>query len=157
MFQKNILIVILLMVSCSTALHKPVESVVDFDNLEKDVDESKTMSQEEKDALKAGIKAAKKQDEQKSTYIENLENKVDEQQEKNEKKSERLIDVSRKAGEADKSDKNQIFLYVGMFFLLLVGLGLIVWKFGNIFSPQKAAASTGATLMEEAAKKATGL
>ena len=132
---------------CASTMHKPVDNVVDFDIMVKTVNANKDLSESDRAVLKSEIISAQKQDAQKTEYISNLENKVEKVQETNEKKNEKLIDISRKAGEADKSDKTSIMIYIGMGFIALIGVLLILWKFGNIFTPQKAVSSTAETII----------
>lgn len=133
--------ILLLLLTCSTVSHKPLESI-NLDEAIQKVEKDENLSSDKKDYYSDKLKNAKQVLDSQLDYIVKLENEKSEMQKSLNSQKDEIAKLSEAKGRIKQVDY-QFWGFIGLAVLFLIGLVLyILIKFGNIFSPAKPVSSS---------------
>jgi len=150
--MKLILISLLIVFSCASVPHKPTAENIDLSEIINRVEKDEAIPQDKKNYIASELKNAQSGLQSQGKYIIELENKLAEKDKVVESQNKKIESLSESKGRIKQLDY-QFWGFIGLCVLSLIGVVLYIFiKFGNIFSPAKAA-----SLATELIRKQAGL
>jgi hypothetical protein len=154
--MRRLISVVLVLAACASVAHKPLD-VVDLKDVIERVETDNALPQDKKNYYLAELKQAQSSLGNKANYIYQLETDKAEQQKQIDLLKTKIESLSESKGRIKQLDY-QFWGFVGLCVLALIGVGMYIFiKFGNMFNPQRAAASAGSSLATELIRKQAGL
>jgi len=150
--MRVILISLLIVFSCASVPHKPTAENIDLSEIINRVEKDEAIPQDKKNYIASELKNAQSGLQSQGKYIIELENKLAEKDKVVESQNKKIESLSESKGRIKQLDY-QFWGFIGLCILALIGVVLYIFiKFGNIFSPAKAA-----SLANELIRKQAGL
>lgn len=154
--MRKLISVVLLLAACASVAHKPVE-VVDLKEVIERVEKDESIPLDKKNYIVSEFKNAQKNLQSQRNYIVEVENVNAKKDTVITEQNKTIVGLSESKGRIKQLDY-QFWGFVGLCVLALIGVGLYIFvKFGNMFNPQRAAASAGSSLATELIRKQAGL